>query len=393
LPRLAAVLAGLAVTALALGLTLQVRNGSLPGPTAESWVLVPLAVGFPVVGAAIARRRPRHPIAWIFLGSGLGAGLAMVSYEYAQYALVTRPGAVPLGVLAAWMSDWVWATGGIPLLTFGLLLFPDGRLPSPRWRPVAWLAGGTMAMFVLGSAFQPGPLTGYPDLPNPFGIEAAGPLLRVVEPVAGSCFPVVLACSAASILVRLRRAHGLERHQLKWLTYAVALATVAIALASWQWAGWAVAQIVALLAVGFIPVAIGVAILRYRLYDIDRLISRTLVYGSLTALLAGVYATGVFAAGRLLDPARGRSELAVAASTLAVAALFQPLRRRIQTLVDRRFDRSRYDAARTVAAFSIRLREQVDLDTLSVELVTVVEQTMQPAQVSLWLRPGAPLAR
>jgi hypothetical protein len=393
LPRLAAVLAGLAATTLTLGLTLQVGNGSLPGPTAESWVLVPLAVGFPVVGAAIARRQPRHPIAWLFLGSGLGAGMAMLSYEYAQYALVTRPGPVPLGVPVAWMSDWVWATGGIPLLTFGLLLFPDGRRPSPRWRPVAWLAGATMAMFVLGSAFRPGPLTAHPGIPNPLGIEAAGPLLRLVQPVAAGCFLVALVCSAASVLVRLRRATGLQRQQLKWLAYAVAVSSVAIALASLEWAGFALAQVVALLAVGFIPVAIGVAILRYRLYDIDRLISRTLVYGSLTALLAGVYATGVFAAGRLLDPARGRSELAVAASTLAVAALFQPLRRRIQTLVDRRFDRSRYDAARTVAAFSTRLREQVDLDTLSVELVTVVEQTMQPAQVSPWLRPGAPLAR
>jgi len=162
---------------------------------------------------------------------------------------------------------------------------------------------------------------------------------------------------------------------------------VVVALASREWAGWAVAQVAALLALGFIPVAIGIAILRYRLFDIDRLISRTLVYGLLTALLAGVYTTGVFVAGRLLDPARGRSELAVAASTLAVAALFQPLRRRIQRLVDRRFNRSRYDAVRTVAAFSSRLREEIDLDSLSAELLAVVDQTMQPTEASLWFRP------
>jgi hypothetical protein len=387
LPRMATLLAGLAVTALVLGLVLQAANGSLPGPTDESWVLIPLAIGFPVVGAAIARQQPRHPIAWIFLGSGLGAGMETLTYEYAHYALATKPGTVPLGVAAAWVSDWVWTTGAIPVLSFGLLLFPDGHLPSPRWRPVAWLAAATLAMFVFGSAFQPGPLPGYPDIPNPVGIDAAGPLLRVAQPVSAVCFAVVVVCSAASILIRFRRARGLQRQQLKWLAYAVAVATVALVLASREWAGWAVAQVVTLVAVGFIPVAIGVAILRYRLFDIDRLISRTLVYGLLTALLAGVYATGVFLAGRLLDPAQGRSGLAVAASTLAVAALFQPLRRRIQNLVDRRFNRSRYDATRTVEAFSGRLREEIDLDSLSAELLTVVDQTVQPAQASLWLRP------
>ena len=387
MPRVATLLAGLAVTALALGLMLQGANGSLPGPTDESWVLIPLAIGFPVVGAAIARQQPRHPIAWIFLGSGLGAGLAKFTYEYAHYALITKPGTVPLEVTVAWVSEWVWTTGAIPLLSFGLLMFPDGHLPSPRWRPVAWLAAATLTMFVFGSAFQPGLMPGYPDIPNPVGIDAAGPLLRVAQPVSAVCFAVVVVCSAASILIRFRRARGLQRQQLKWLAYAVAVATVALVLASREWAGWAVAQVITLVAVGFIPVAIGVAILRYRLFDIDRLISRTLVYGLLTAVLAGVYATGVFAAGRLLDPAQGRSGLAVAASTLAVAALFQPLRRRIQNLVDRRFNRSRYDAARTVEAFSARLREEIDLDSLSAELLTVVDQTVQPAQASLWLRP------
>ena len=386
MPRLAALLAGLAVVLLALGIVLQAANGPLPGLTDESWTLVPLAIGFPAVGAVIAKRQPTHPIAWIFLGSGLGAGLAAFAYPYAKYALVTRPDAVPLGLAVAWVSDWVWTTGGIPLLSFGLLLFPDGHLPSPRWRPVAWLAGATLAMFVFGSAFHTGPLANHPTIPNPLAIDAAEPLFRVLQPVSAICFPVVLSCSAASIVIRFRRARGLERQQLKWLAYAVAVFAVVVALASREWAGWAVAQVAALFALGFIPVAIGIAILRYRLFDIDRLISRTLVYGLLTALLAGVYATGVFVAGRLLDPARGRSELAVAASTLAVAALFQPLRRRIQNLVDRRFNRSRYDAARTVEAFSGRLREEIDLDSLSAELLTVIDQTMQPTRASLWLR-------
>jgi hypothetical protein len=384
--RLAALLAGLAVTALVTGLVFRAANGSLPTLTDESWLLIPLAVGLPIVGAAIARRQPRHPIAWIFIGSGLGAGLAMFTYEYGHYALITKPGSVPLAVAVAWVSEWMWTTGAIPLLTFGLLLFPDGHLPSRRWRPIAWLAGATMAMFTLGSAVQPGLMPGYPDIPNPVGIEAAR-LLQVLASLSQVCLLVVVVGSAASILVRFRRARGLERQQLKWLAYAVVVATVALVLASRQWAGWAVAEVVALVAVGFIPVAIGIAILRYRLFDIDRLISRTLTYGLLTALLAGVYATGVFVAGRLLNPATGDSALAVAASTLAVAALFQPLRRRIQRLVDRRFNRSRYDAARTVEAFSGRLREEIDLDSLSAELLAVVDQAMQPAQASLWLRP------
>ena len=387
--RLAALLAGLAVTALVLGLVLQAANGSLPPLTSESWVLVPLGVGLPIVGAAIARHQPQHPIGWILLGSGLGAGLTKFTVEYAEYALVTKAGTVPLGVTAAWVSDWVWTSGAIPLLTFGLLLFPDGHLPSRRWRPVAWLAGATLAMFTLGSAVHPEPLYNHQTIANPVGIEAARPLLRILAPLSQLCLLVVVVGSAASILVRFRRARGLERQQLKWLAYAVTVATVALLLASQEWAGWAVAQVVALVAVGFIPVAIGVAILRYRLFDIDRLISRTLVYGLLTALLAGVYATGVFVVGQLLDPATGDSALAVAGSTLAVAALFQPLRRRIQRLVDLRFNRSRYDAVRTVEAFSGRLRAEIDLDSLSAELLAVVDQTMQPVQASLWLRPRA----
>jgi hypothetical protein len=287
----------------------------------------------------------------------------------------------------AWVSDWMWTTGAIPLLTFGLLLFPDGHLPSPRWRPVAWLAGATLAMYVFGSAFHSEPLFNHPTIANPVGIVAAAPLLRIVQPVGAVLLAVVVVCSAASILIRFGRALGLQRQQLKRLTYAVTVTTVALLLASREWAGWAIAEVIALLAAGFIPVAIGIAILRYRLFDIDRLISRTLVYGMLTALLAGVYATGVFIASRLLDPAHGRSGLAVAASTLAVAALFRPLQRRIQNLVDQRFNRSRYNAATTIEAFSGRLRDEIDLDSLAAELLTVVDQTVQPAQASLWLRP------
>jgi hypothetical protein len=174
----------------------------------------------------------------------------------------------------AWVSDWMWTTGAIPLLTFGLLLFPDGHLPSPRWRPVAWLAGATLAMYVFGSAFHSEPLFNHPTIANPVGIVAAAPLLRIVQPVSAVLLAVVVVCSAASILIRFGRALGLQRQQLKWLTYAVTVTTVALLLASREWAGWAIAEVIALLAAGFIPVAIGIAILRYRLFDIDRLISR-----------------------------------------------------------------------------------------------------------------------
>jgi hypothetical protein len=386
--RVATLVAGLALTALVLGLVLQATNGSLPAPTDESWLLIPLATGLPIVGAAIVRHQPRHPIGWIFLGAGLGAGLTKLTIEYGRYALVTKPHTVPLGVAAAWVSDWVWTTGAIPLLSFGLLLFPDGHLPSPRWRPVAWLAATTLALFVVGTAVQPGPLPGYPAIANPVGIDAARPLLRVAAPASAVLFLVVVTCSAAAVLVRFRRSRGLQRQQLKWLAYAAAVATVALVPASWQWAGWALAQVVLLLAVGFIPVAIGIAILRYRLFDIDRLISRTLAYGLLTALLGAVYAALVLLLGQLFGGVGGQPPpWAVAGATLAVAAVFQPARRRIQQVVDRRFNRRRYDAARTVEAFSARLRAEVDLDGLSAELLTVVDQTMQPTHVSFWLRP------
>jgi hypothetical protein len=243
-------------------------------------------------------------------------------------------------------------------------------------------------MFVFGSAFHTGPLANHPTIANPLAIEAAEPLFRVLQPVSAICFPVVLICSAASIVVRFRRARGLERQQLKWLAYAVAVFAVVVALASREWTGWAVAQVAALLALGFIPVAIGIAILRYRLYDIDRVISRTLVYAVLTATLTLTYAVVVLVLGQLFGEAGGNPpSWAVAGATLAVAALFQPLRRRIQRLVDRRFNRRRYDAARTVEAFSGRLREEIDLDSLSAELLAVVDQTMQPTEASLWFRP------
>jgi hypothetical protein len=262
-----------------------------------------------------------------------------------------------------------------------LLVFPDGRLPSPRWRWAAWLAGAGVAVMTLGMAAS--------TLGDPVRIalseEEPGGLPGLVLDVSVIAAAASFLAALVSLAQRWRRARGNEREQLKWVAFAAGLALVAnIVLQIFQLPG------LGLVGVVLVPVGAAVAILRYRLYDIDRIISRTLGYGLLTALLGLVYVAGVFVFGRLLNPGGKPSGLAVAASTLAVAALFQPARRRVQAAVDRRFNRARYDAARTVAAFSARLRDQIDLDTLSTELLAVVDQTMEPTQVSFWLRPPPP---
>jgi hypothetical protein len=294
------------------------------------------------------------------------------------------------------------------MVTFLLLLFPDGRLVSPRWRIVAWAAAADLAGLWIGIAFAPGPLGagGLETVSNPLGIQWPGPPPRLLAAIVAKAFELLIhlsalliLVSAASMVVRFRRARGVERQQLKWFTYAP-LAAVLVWLASSIPALMSEAPTVvvilrvyvvgAIISVG-IPLAIGIAVLRYRLYDIDRLINRTLVYGWLTAILGLVYAAAVLVLGQVFGGVGGDPpSWAVAGATLAVAALFQPARRRIQAAVDRRFNRRKYNAAKTVEAFSLRLRDEVDLDALSAELLAVVDQTMQPNQASLWLRPPPP---
>ena len=351
-----------------------------------------LVVAFALVGALVAGRQPHNPIGWILCTIGLSAGLVSFTHEYAQYALWTAPGSLPGGLLMAWFTGWVWA-GGIPLLTtFLLLLFPDGHLPSPRWRPVAWLSALPIVLLCGPIAILSWPQRN-PGLVEPgrFDQPAEGwvvPLLSVIGILLPLCG---LACVSALIL-RFRRARGVERQQLKWFTFAGAVAFAAFITAD-QLGGlgvqlplWMTAILVMCVAAA-IPTAVGIAILRYHLYDIDRLINRTLVYGLLTAILGLGYAATVLILGQLFGGVGGNPpSWAVAAATLAVAALFQPARHRIQQAVERRFNRRHYDAAKTVEAFSVRLRDQVDLDTLSAELLAVVDQTMQPTRASLWLR-------
>jgi hypothetical protein len=373
-------LCAVSLTLVVLGLVYGALNHS---DRATLALLAPnaiLAVFFPVVGALIATHRPRNPVGWLFCAVGIFQGLLIVAGEYNSYPLGTAPGTVPGGPLANWVAQWAWAPSVGLLFTFVPLLFPDGRLPSPGWRPVAWLSAISIVLTSGLYAVLLWPLRAVVDR-EPEQLLTGGQAV-----VFNAAFPFMVLCGLAcltALAVRFRQARGIERQQLKWFLFASAI-TVGIVSAS---------ELVSILwflpLLPAIPVAVGIAILRYRLYEIDRIINRTLVYVLLTAVLGLGYAGVVLVLGQLFggvtsDP----PSWAVAGATLAVAALFQPARRRVQAAVDRRFNRRKYDAAKTVEAYSIRLRDQLDLDTLATELLAVVDQTMQPTQVSLWLRPA-----
>ena len=364
-------------------------TGWEPRPAAATLGAVLLVtVSAATVGALVASRRPGHPVGWLLLGVGLGLVVTELIQAYVDYGLLARPGSLPgarylAGFAYSTVLLWVSCAG------FVLLLTPTGSLPSPRWRWWARLAAAAPVVMVVGAVVQPDPLA--PDYHgNPLAVPALARVL-VVPAVAGVVVVLVsLLVGAGSLVVRFRRARGTERLQLRWLAYAAALAAGLLLVA--LVAGFLLANdnvTFASLSLGMalLPLATGAAILRYRLYDIDRIISRTLAYGLLTVLLGLGYAGVVLGLGRLLPQG---SSLVGAAATLAVAAVFQPARRRIQQAVDRRFNRHRYDAARTIDRFSTRLRQQVDLNTLTAELLGVVDQTMQPTQASLWLRPHEP---
>jgi hypothetical protein len=341
------------------------------------------------VGAVLASRRPAHPVGWLLLTLALSVTASGVADGYARYGLVARPGALPA---ARWVAIYSPATLFIGLVCVGfvLLLTPTGSLPSPAsgWRWWARVAAAAPAGLLVALTVGPGlVIPPYESAVDPVAVPALAGAVRITIAVAFVLTVGGLAVGAWSLVVRFRHARGIERQQLRWIAFAAALTGVAAAVVL---AGMALgATAVLLLAVGvslaILPLATGAAILRYRLYDLDRIISRTLAYGLLTVLLGGGYAAIVLGLGQLL----GRSSsLAVAVATLAVAAAFQPARRRVQRVVDRRFDRRRYDATHTIQWFSARLRQQIDLDTLTAELLGVVEQTMQPTRVSLWLRPS-----
>jgi hypothetical protein len=343
------------------------------------------------VGAVLASRRPRHPVGWLLLALALALLATGAAAQYLVYGLLVRPGALPAARYAALYYPATVFTA-LAVIGFVLLLTPTGSLSSPGWR---WWARGMVAAPVVSLAvvtLAGGPVDPrYQAVGGPFELRGFSGVVLVANQAALTVTVLGVVVAAGSLVVRFRRAHGVERLQLRWVAVAAALVSLAgvvvlagLALGATDLLTWAASVCVAL-----VPVAIGAAVLRYRLYDLDRIISRTLAYGLLTVLLGAGYAGVVLGLGQLLGPT---SSLAVAVATLAVAAVFQPARRRVQRAVDRRFNRRRYDAAQTIQAFSARLRQQVDLDTLTAELLAVVDQTMQPTRVSLWLRPsvGAP---
>jgi hypothetical protein len=343
-----------------------------------------LVVSFSILGVLVASRRPGNPLGWIYLAVGFWLGLVNFASPYAEYVLVTDPGSsLPGGPLMSWLGAWAWIPGALLLTTFALLLFPDGRLPSPRWRPVAWFSALPL-LIVVSDAIWLWPYRGRALVEQP-GRFKPGVLL---DALLDLLVPFMLVCGMAcvgSLGVRFWRSRGIERQQIKWFLYAATVALTLIAVSTYL--SQPIVDLLSLLATLSLPVAVGIAIFKHRLYDIDILINRTLVYGSLTVTLVLLYFGGIVVLQRLFVVLTGeKSTLAVVASTLAIAALFNPLRRRVQGFVDRRFYRKKYDARRTLETFSATLRDETNLEALNDDLVGVVRETMQPAHVSLWLR-------
>jgi hypothetical protein len=387
---LAWIMWALSVALTVLSLWLLILNLSHPNvPVYLYWAEdTLLAVGYSTVGAVAASHRPANPVGWVLCSIGLSWGVAHFTSEYATYALLATPGSLPAAEAAAWIYSWVWVPG-LGFIVFLPLLFPDGRLPSPRWRPFAWLSVLLVAAGTIMAAFSPGPGVGL-SIRNPFGIEG---LPDLNEQLQAFMFALIFA-AAASLVVRLHHARGVERQQIKWVAYAGALAGGAafptytvLEAVDLRWLHMA-GYVPALIGIVGVPVAVGIAITRYRLYGIDILINRTLVYGSLTAVLVALYFVVIVVLQRVFVVLTGeKSTLAVVASTLVIAALFTPLRRRTQSFIDKRFYRRKYDATKTLEAFSSKLRNETDLNALSNDLVGMVRETMQPAHVSLWFRP------
>jgi len=394
--------AGLAVLAWAVAVVsvagfagawvLAVRNRDVPNIGAD-WGPDRFLVAYAVTGAVVASRRPANPVGWLLLGIGLVTACRGLAGEYALYAIAgsARPAS---GVWAAWFVRWSLSLlfpGG--LLTFLLLLFPDGHALTPRWRAVGLLGAGVSVLYILVNWLDPGLLavTGLPRLPNPTGVSGAIHVSRS-GPTGATAWVFAwlsLLAAAVSVVIRYRRSAGEERLQLKWFAYAAGLSLVlmfALLPVAVTSAGQVTYDLAIVAGIGLaLPVAIGVAVLKYRLYAIHRIISRSVSYAVVTGLVVGVYLGFV---ALLTDVLPFRGTVGVAVAVLVAAAVFNPLRRRVQALVDRRFDRARYDAERVVAQFSVQLREQVDLDVLGAGLLGVVNHVLAPEHVALWLNEG-----
>ena len=356
-----------------------------------STLLELVGLGFLALGLLVAYRRPRNPVGWILAGAGMTALASDFVESYAVYALITDPGSIPGGEVMAWVSNWIFipVIFAAPAMLF--LLFPDGNLLSRRWRPVFWIVILTTGAAMVSSFLQPvlneAPFDG---IVNPVVADPPRALLVPLSYIGWPGMAASFLVAASAMILRLRRSRGVERQQVKWLAAAAAVLPLASAtgVASYYLGYEWIAGSLAIFSIIPIFFAAGMAILRYRLYDIDIVINRTLVYGPLTVALAFVYVGSVVSLQYVFRTLSGEgSQLAIVASTLVIAALFSPLRRRIQTFIDRRFYRNKYDAARTLQEFGARLRNETDLDSLSEDLVGVVRETIQPAHVSMWLRP------
>ena len=392
-------LAGLSVAMFLASVVLYVFvRSSQEGPStsdalSELLILVSF-LAFPIVGALIASRHPKNPVGWICLAIGLFWMLIFLGDS------IPGTGPYPVTIAALTQATWIPPVGLLGI--YLILLFPDGKLPSRRWRPLAWLSGVVMVLASLGITFAPGPLEGHPGVRNPFGLEALGhPWVATAVFIVLLLLPLCMVASALSLVLRYRRSRGEEREQIKWIAFAATvvgllylIAMVSSLTFSGPWGGagtplWlGLLQQAALVTFSAVPIAVGFAVLNYRLYEIDLIINRTLVYGTLTITLVVLYFGGIVVLQRIFVTLTDQqSTLAVVASTLLIAALFTPLRHRIQGFIDRRFYRRKYDARRTLETFSIKLRDETDLEALNNDLVGVVRETMQPAHVSVWLRP------
>ena len=350
------------------------------------------ALSFATVGAILVSRLPENIIGWLLALGGLGFALSSGAPGLADAGLIVHPGSVPGAIWFAWLSQWIWAPALLVVILLALV-YPSGRLLSSRWRPVAVATVVVVAYISLGTAVASGPMGSFP-VQNP--VVITGGVADIYGDLFGPALLIgalVALLAAASLVIRYRRAAGVERAQLKWFAAVAALSVPALIVGTATFgmdgaAGFvsSLANFASILGFALLPVAIGVAVLRYRLYEIDRLISRTIAYGLLTAIVAGLFVGFILVFQAVLAPLTRSNELAVAASTLLAATLFQPIRRRVQRVVDRRFNRARYDAERTVAAFASRLRDEVDLEQLRAEILGTVAQTVEPSTVSLWLR-------
>ena len=356
-------------------------------------------LAFPLVGVLIAIKHPTNLVGWICLAVGLLWVLGVMSGSYAVYGLrVATPGSIPFPAAIGSLGKGTGPTAIALLGTYLILLFPDGKLPSRRWRPLAWLSGTVIVLNFVVGILAPGPLLDLRNVSNPFGLEEY-PWMADARDAAGLLLPLCMLASALSLVLRYRSSGREVREQIKWIAFAALVVAVtvsaavtygtftseAIGGAGLSWGN--ILEDTITLSFAGVPVAVGFAVLKYRLYDIEVVINRALVYGSLSATLALVYFLGIVSLQRLFVALTGqKSTLAVVASTLVIAALFNPLRRRIQSFIDRRFYRRKYDARKTLEAFSAKLRDETDLDALNAELMGVVRETMQPAYVSLWLK-------